>query len=140
MVRSRHRQKTTTNTVAKPRHRNIGFIGKGTLTEQEEASLHFIGRCIAALGHTLVIVPAQGTASAVRGGVESEGGVVHTIAAGVLHVADQTLLYPDTPLLEKLAQAFPDLETRPNVKIIEDLDGWVEAMKQLLSEYNITLT
>ena len=142
MVRSARRQASPADAVGEPRrpeHKVVGFIGRGTVNHYEAASLRYIGQCIARLGHTLLIVPAKGAASALREGVEAQEGEVRTLEAGVLDVADRTLLYPDTLLLARLKTAYPDLEQRENVVIIEDtqLDQWVDAMKEILDAYNI---
>lgn len=117
----------------------VGFIGKPDITEYEAASLTYIGRCIAALNHTLIIVPAKGAADALRKGVEEQGGEVRTVTAGVLDVADRILLYPDPRLTERLREAYPDIDQRENVVFIEadQLDEWADAMKTILDERGI---
>lgn len=123
----------------KPKSKLIGFIGKGDITDYEAACLTYIGKCIARLGHTLLSVPAKGSETALRVGVEAQGGAVRSIAAGVLDAAERTLLYPDPQLTERLKQAYPDIEDRDDVVFIHEgqLDEWVDAMKQILDEYGI---
>lgn len=145
MARSRNRQVKPTGTVARaepkplPKSKRIGIIGKANLSSYEEASLQFIGKCLAKLGHELVIVPAPGTATAVRVGVELQGGSVKTLDAGVLSVADRTLLYPDPRLTERLEQTNPDIHQRDDVVFIKEseLDEWVDAMKSILTDHGI---
>ena len=122
-----------------PAHRVVGFIGRGTISDYEKIALTHIGKCIALLGHTLVIVPAPGSASALREGVEAQGGEVRLIEAGVLEVADRVLLYPDPQLTARLRAAYKDIDKRENVVFIKDnqLDEWVDAMKSILSDYGI---
>lgn len=131
---------STAGTVdRRPEHRRIGFIGKPNITDFEAASLTYIGQCLARLGHTLVIVPAKGAVTALRVGVEAQGGSVQEVQRGVLDTSDRTLLYPDPPLLQRLEKAYPDLHTRKDLAIINDheLDEWVDVMKEILTEYNI---
>ena len=125
---------------SRPEHRVIGFVGKGAITEYEEAALTYIGKCIAALGHTLIIVPAKGAATALRVGVETQGGKVQLVEAGVLDRADRTLLYPDPNLLDRLKRAYPDLDNMKNVVNLaeHDLDMWIDALKAILDEYQIS--
>lgn len=143
MDRTHRGSSTTANPVAqRPQPRSIGFVGKTNITDYQAAILTYIGRCIAALGHTLVIVPAKGSATALREGVELQGGKVRTLEAGVLEVADRTLLYPDPPLLARLEHTYKDLRARHDVAIIEDdnaLDGWLIAMKRILTKFGIDL-
>jgi hypothetical protein len=139
MARPKSAPPATPDPVRRPQHKLIGFIGRRLISDYEAASLTYIGRCIAALGHTLVIVPAPGAAAALREGVEAQGGEVRTLEAGVLEVADRTLLYPDPKLTERLRAAYPDIDERENVVFIEErqLDEWVDAMKSILSDYGI---
>lgn len=140
MARPRRGQEQPAGTVARrPAAKLIGIIGKPDLSDYEAASLTYIGRCIAALGHTLVIVPAAGTATAVRVGVEKQGGEVRELEAGVLAVADRILLYPDPRLTERLRATYPDIDQRENVVFIAEhqLDEWVDAMKAILDDYGI---
>ena len=139
MARSHRGQEQPAGTVARPRAQLIGVIGKPDLSAYENACLQYIGKCIAALGHTLVIVPAPGTATAVRVGVEAQGGEVRELEAGVLAVADRILLYPDSRLTQRLLKMHPDLKERANVTFIDPdmIDEWVDAMKQILTDYGI---
>lgn len=123
----------------RPQSRLIGFVGKGTVTDYEAASLRFIGQSIALLGHTLILVPSKGAADQIREGFELQGGMVRTLEAGVLDVADRTLLYPDPPLLRRLKTAYPDLDNMKNAVIIHEdqIDLWVDAMKEILDDYSI---
>lgn len=123
-----------------PRHPRIGAIGKGTLTEYETAIFWHIGKAIAKLGHTLVIVPAPGVATALRKGVEVEEGLLDILREGVVEQSDQTLLFPDPKLLLKLKTKYPDIETRDNVLIIteDQLDQFYGAIRTILEEKGIT--
>lgn len=124
-----------------PIPRRVGFIGKGDIEPYDIAQLWYIGRCIAKLGHTLVIVPADGAANAIRRGVEAEGGAIEALDSGVIESSAHTLIYPDTRLLERLRTRYPDIEERKNVTIIREgqLDGWFDAMKVILTERGINL-
>lgn len=143
MARRSSRQAAQPDAVSgagrRPTPKLVGFVGKPDITEYEAACLIYIGRCIQQLGHTLVIVPAPGAASALREGVEAQGGEVRIIEAGVLDVADRTLLYPDPTLLKRLERAYKDLHERENVVIIKDdqLPEWVDAMKTICDDYGI---
>jgi hypothetical protein len=139
MVQSDRRKAAAPRPVRGPDYRLIGFIGKAVITDYEAAALRYIGRCLAALGHTLVIAPARGAATALREGVEEQGGEVRTVEAGVLAVADRTLLYPDTQLSDRLSAAYPDIGEREDVVFIraDQLDEWVDAMKDTLDGYGI---
>lgn len=122
-----------------PRNRTLGIIGKPKLSKAEAKALTYIGRCIARRGQRLAIVPAPGTATAVREGVESEEGEVVTLAADVIGASDHTLIYPDTTLLARLLTAYPDLQDNDKVTIItpENLPLWVQAAKEVLVENGI---
>ena len=139
MVKPRRRQEAPAHVVARPTPRLIGFIGRATVTDFEASCLRYIGRCIAQLGHRLIIVPAAGATHAVREGVEVQGGEVREIEAGVLDVADRTLLYPDPTLLARLERAYKDLHEKENIAIIseDDLPGWVTALKIVCNDYGI---
>lgn len=122
--------------------RLIGIIGKLVLNAHEKEALVYIGRCIALLGHTLVIVPAKGTADAIREGIQVEGGETRELETGVIDTADHTLVYPDKRLLSRLLTAYPDIKDNANehVTVIaaDLLDEWVDAMKLILIEKEIT--
>jgi hypothetical protein len=123
----------------RPTHKLVGVIGRPDITDYEKACLYHIGQCIAKLGHTLIIVPAEGVAAAIRGGVESEGGSVQTVEAGIFQLADRILIYPNPQLLVRIKRAQPDYESNKKVVIItqEQLEGWVDAMHTLLRDYDI---
>lgn len=141
MDRSHRRPAATARPVVgtRPKAKHIGFIGKADISDYETACLQYIGKCLAALGHTLVSVPARGSEAALRVGVEAQGGAVHSIGAGVLDTAERTLLYPDPHLTERLKKAYPDIEHRDDVVFITDgqLHEWVDAMKQILDDHGI---
>lgn len=120
--------------------RKIGFIGKANITPHEAGLLWYIGRCIAALGHEVLLVPAKGAANALREGVEIEGGRLTLLTTGTVEQADHTHIYPDAPLLEKLKKKYPDIEDRPDVLIIprDRLDEWYEAVRTVLVERGVT--
>jgi hypothetical protein len=146
MVRPKRLQRKPTGTVARhagraqPKSRAIGFIGKGSLTDYETACLQYIGKCIARLGHTLIIVPAIGAATALRVGMEEQEGEVREVKEGTIDLADHTLVYPTPQLLSALKVKYPDLLDRDDVVIIAEgqLDEWVDAMKAILRDYQIT--
>lgn len=123
----------------RPAHKSVGFIGRGTISDYEAICLTYIGKCIALLGHTLIVVPAKGAATALREGVEAQGGEVRTLEAGVLEVSDRVLLYPDPQLTQRLRAVYPDIDERESVVFIRDnqLDEWVDAMKAILDDYGI---
>lgn len=123
----------------RPHPKTIGFVGKGEITDYEQACLFYIGRCLALMGHSLLTVPAPGSETALRGGVEREGGTVSHVPTGVLDIADRTLLYPDPHLTSRLSSAYPDIGTRDDVVFISEaeLDHWVDAMKSILRDYGI---
>lgn len=119
--------------------RRIGFIGKLSVTAEEATLLRYIGRCIARLGHTLVIVPTNGTQTWVREGVEVEQGSVETLESGVIDSADRTLLYADPSLYEQAKNLYPDLDTKENVAIIwqDEVVDWYHTMKAILRDKGI---
>ena len=145
MVRAKRRQAQSAGTVARPARTTgptpkiIGFIGKADITDYEAACLTYIGRCLANLGHTLLIVPAKGATSALRVGVEMQGGKVREVETGIIDQANRTLVYPDPNLTQRLEQAYPDLHDRDDVVIITEsqLDEWIDAMKSILAEYGV---
>jgi hypothetical protein len=136
MVRSYRRPRSTAPTVGqRPQPRKLGVIGKGSLTPYEEEGIRYIGRCIAVLGHTLVIAEAPGVAAAVRGGVEVEGGEVLLVPNRVIEQSDLTLVYADSPLLTRLRSAYPDLDTR--VTMIDNIDRWLDAIKTIFHQLKL---
>lgn len=120
------------------RNPRIGFIGKGKLTPKETGIIWYIGRCIARLGHTVVLVDAGAGATALREGMEVEGGRLDKVTEKVIESSNHTLIYPDKPLLERLKKAYEDIETRDDVVIISNIDGWYDAVKQVLTDKGIT--
>lgn len=136
MVRSYRGPRSTTGPVGKlPQPRRLGVIGKASLTDYEEAGITYIGRCIAKLGHTLVIAEAPGVATAVKVGVEVEGGKVLVVPSGVIEASDLTLVYPDPPLLTRLSSKYPDLSSRAT--IIDDIDRWLDAIKTIFHQLRL---
>ena len=131
----------TAHPLRRPHPKVIGFIGKPEITDYEAAVLEYIGKCLGKLGHSLLIVPARGATAAIEKGVESQGAGVSKITAGVIPMADRTLVYPDKALTERLAAAYPDIGERENVVFINpsQLDEWLEAMKAILKDYGIPL-
>lgn len=119
----------------------IGIIGRATLTPKETGVLWYIGRCLARLGHTTVVVPAQGTADAIREGVKVEEGSLAELPKGVIENSDRTLIYPDAALLERLQKAYPDLATRKDVVVIteDNLDEWYDAVRQVMLDKGLAL-
>lgn len=134
--------RTTTKPVGKrPRPKRIGFIGRGTITVYEEAALTYIGKCLAVIGHTLVITAAQGASVAMRVGVEAQRGQVNTVPGGIIDVADRTLVYPDLLLLERIEKTYKNLYERDDVVIIYEhqLGDWLTAMKDTVTGYGLDL-
>ncbi len=86
------------------------------------------------------MVPAPGAATALREGVEAQGGFVKSVDSDTIGNADHTQIYADTPLLEKLKQKYEDLETRDDVVIIPRarLDEWYDAVIQVIRERGLT--
>jgi hypothetical protein len=131
--------------AAKPagtlRPRRIGFIGKGTLTPKETGLVWYIARCVAKLGHTVVLAKAAGVAKAVEEGVGYEAGSLEVVRTGVIEASDHTMIYPDSPLLIKLKARYPDIETRTDVAIITEsnLDEWYDAVRTILTERKVAL-
>lgn len=137
MVRSYRGPRATTGPVGRlPQPRKLGVIGKASLTPYEEEGIKYIGRCIAVLGHTLVIAEAPGVATAVKVGVEVEGGKVLVVPSGVIEASDLTLVYADPPLMKRLSTSYPDLLER-GATIIDDLDRWLDAVKQIFHQMRI---
>lgn len=132
---------TTANPLRRPHPKVIGFIGKPEVTDYEAAVLTYIGKCLGQLGHSLLIVPAKGATAAIKEGVEAQGASVSEITAGVIPMADRTLVFPDKALTERLAAAYPDIGERENVVFINpsQLDEWLDAMKAILKDYGIPL-
>ena len=141
MDRPHNRQKAPATAVRERRLRNprIGFIGKGKVSAQEKGSLYHIGKCVAAIGHTTVIIPAPGATDALREGVKAQGGKLDEVQQGIIEAADHTWVYPDIPLLERLEAKYKDLGERPDVLIIQEhqLDEWVEAIHTLMDSLSI---
>lgn len=139
MDKPRRRQEAPTGPV--PRPRRIGFIGKGTVTDYESVILAYIGRCLARIGHTLVVATTAGAAGAVREGVVSQEGKVVVVDAGVIEASDRTLLYPDLKLLERVEHTHKDLYERSDIVIIYEhqLEEFLTATKQIVQEYNLEL-
>lgn len=133
------RARRPARTLGRPEPRRVGFIGRPDITPEEAQKLTYIGKCLAKLGHSLVSVRAKGAETALRVGVEAQGGEVHSVTAGVLDAANRTLIYPNTLLTEKLEKAYPGFSTREDVAIIErdQLDLWVDAMREILDDYGI---
>ena len=133
MVRTSGVQARSTEPVHR---RGIGFIGKGTVNPKEAGLLWYIGRCIAIIGHTVILVPAKGAADSLREGVKVEGGSLKELTTGVIEEADHTLIYPDAPLLARLKKKYDDIETRDDVLIIQEnqLDEWHDAVQTRLIE------
>lgn len=118
----------------------VGVIGKAKLTKVERNYLRTIGRSIAKLGHTLVIIPAPGTASEIRKGIEAEGGKIECVDSAVLNHSDRTLIYADEPLLHRLTLQHPDLETRPYTTIMSepaDLAHLQDVLDDIIRDYNL---
>lgn len=124
-----------------PRNRTIGIVGKSVLTDEEKATLTFVGRAIARLGHKLAFVPAKGTADRVREGFESEGGETVVLERDVIGQADHTLVYPDKRLLTRLRTTYPDLTTRADVLVIREdqLEEWKDAVVTTMNERNVPI-
>lgn len=139
MDKPRRRQKAPTRPV--PRPRLIGFIGAASITDYEAQALKYIGRCLAVIGHTLLIATEAGAAGAVREGVGMQGGKVRIIEAGVIETADRTLLYPDTRLLERVEHTHKDLYERDDVVVIypHQLDEFLTATKETVTDYGLDL-
>ena len=126
-------------TQRSPRNPVIGIIGRSVLTDDEKATLTFIGRAIARLGHKLALVPAKGTADRVREGFEFEGGETVVLEKDVVGTADHTLIYPDHRLLTRLRATYPDLEVRADVLVIQQhqLEEWKNAVEVTLDDKGI---
>lgn len=127
-----------TRTGATPRL--IGIIGKTVLNDQEKASLRWIGRAIARLGHHLAYIPAKGTSDQLREGVEAENGETQRLDTQIIETADHTLIYPDQRLLSRLRNSYPNLDNEENVSVIDppELPLWIKAIEALLNERGIT--
>jgi hypothetical protein len=121
------------------RNPTIGVIGKSVLTSREKATLTYIGRCIALLGHRLAFIPAKGTADAVREGMAAEGGELLELESDVIGQSDMTWIYPDKRLLSRLLIAYPNLDNHDHAVVIREdqLDEWASAVKQVLSDKDI---
>lgn len=119
----------------------IGIIGRANLTPKETGVIWYIGRCLARLGHTAIIVPAKGTANTIKEGVETEEGKLEFLDTGVIESSDHTMLYPDPPLLERLRLKYPDLDTRTDVVLIteDNLDEWYDAVRQVMRDKGLEL-
>lgn len=119
--------------------KKVGFIGTDLATKTEKRQLHFIGRCIARLGHSIITTNTAGSVSALREGVLVEGGDALDVEAGVIDQSDHTLVFADERLLSRLHERYPDLHERSDVVIIEkhQLLEWVDAMSSLLIERGI---
>jgi hypothetical protein len=128
-------------TVRNWKQKRIGFVGKGVLTPKETGIIWYIGRCIAKLGHTVIIAKAQGATGALRDGVEREGGSLETVTSGIIEASDHTWIYPDPQLTAKMKMKYPDLLERDDVIIIteEQLDEWYESVRTVLLERNVAL-
>ena len=133
MVKPRGQQTRTTKPL--PRRR-IGFIGKSNINPKEAGLLWDIGRCIAIIGHTVILAPAKGATVALREGIKVEGGSLEEVKSNIIEQADHTLIYPDTQLLERLREKYDDIEARDNVLIIHEnqLDEWHAAVQYRLLE------
>jgi hypothetical protein len=139
MDESRSGQEAATSPVPKPRL--IGFIGRATVTDYETAALTYIGKCIATIGHALLVTTRTGAAGAVGVGVEAQRGYVKTIPGGIIDVADRTLIYPDLRLLERIENTYKDIYERQDVVIIYEhqLGEWLTAMKDTVTGYGLDL-
>lgn len=115
--------------------KRIGIIGKADLTEEERTALFRLGTQIAQLDCTVVLIPTKGTANTVREGVEAADGETEIVDRGVITRADHTLVYPDSVLLTRLLEAYPDLEDNDKVTIIDEgcVPRWNVAMEQLIN-------
>lgn len=121
------------------RNPRIGFIGKAAITEEEEIALFYIGRCIARLGHVVVITDAKGATTALKEGVEVEEGSLDIVQKDIIEKSNHTLIYPTPHLLERLRERYPDIENRKDVAIIysDELNDWVSAVVTILASKNI---
>lgn len=141
MDRTRRRQKATAPTVRGLRNPRIGFIGKGKVTASEKGNLFHIGQCVAAIGHTTVIIPTPGATDALREGVKAQGGRLDEIEQGIIENADHTWVYADIPLIARLEEKYKDLGGMTNILIIHEhqLDEWVEAIHTRMRELAIPI-
>ena len=132
MDKSRNGQKAPARPVGRLRNPRIGFIGKGTITEEEAKALHTSGAIAGPLGHVVVLIPGTAASNVVREGVLSVGGKLAEVRKNVIEQANHTMLYPDAPLLERLKKKY-DLE-KQNVTVIEpdQLVEWADALVALL--------
>lgn len=115
----------------------IGFIGKATITKEEQKDLEGIGKLIALHGNPTVMVNGGATVKAVKKGIESEGGTPELVTTGVIEQAHHTFIYADEDLYRRLLDAYPDIQTQTNVTILcgqADLTQWREAIERVYSE------
>ena len=119
--------------------KKIGIIGKTTITTRERAQLRYLGRCLARLGHPIVVVPAKGTVDAVREGVKSENGEIVEIDKGVIDTADNTWVLTSRRLLSRLLTVYPDLHDKDNVAVFDskELDEVIRLTNEALKRQNI---
>lgn len=125
----------------KLRNPRIGFIGKPEITPEEASIIQYIGRGIALLGHTTVIVPAKGASDSIRKGIKEEGGKLDEIKTGIIEKADHTIVYANNHLLERIRKRYPDIDLRKDVVIIfeDEINDFLAATKEVLREHGLEI-
>lgn len=119
--------------------KRIGFIGNKVINSAERAKIEYIGTGLALLGHTLIFVPTKGATAAIMKGVGRAYGKSVELAAHIIEHSETTFIYGNPRLLGAIKQVYPDLETRNDVIIIQDLDTFVEGIQQVLRDKDLKL-
>ena len=113
----------------------IGFIGKLTVTPEEENLLKELGHSFGLSGYPTVLIPQRGANEAVRVGVEVGGGEIIEIEKDTLSQSAHCFVYADERLLSRLRISDPSIDTNPKIFLLTDLDG----IKEILSAAKIVL-
>ena len=102
--------------------------------------LTLFGRVIARANKELVIVPAEGTAEAVRVGSLVEDGKIRIIEKGVIANSDHTFVYADQRLMDRLIAIDKDIAKRGNVTLLTtpiEIELWLDSARRVLEERGI---
>jgi hypothetical protein len=115
--------------------KTIGFIGKTSITKEEENLLKELGRSFALSTYPVVLISQKGACEAVRVGVEEGGGNIQIIEKDTLSQSAHCFVYADERLLSRLRTSDPSIDTNPKIFLLTDLDG----IKEILSAAKIVL-
>jgi hypothetical protein len=123
--------------------RTIGFIGKTSITPEEENLLTELGYLFAKSGYPTVLIAQKGACEAVRVGLEVGGGEIITIEKDTISQSAHCFVYADERMLSRLRTVDPSIETNPKILLSlapEGIREWLGAARIVLSQRGITFS